>query len=154
MDTLKSGHSSLSQCNVKVYYSIPQIRTPHYSGRFLWVPKVSAFRGSTVFKICTLIGARAGGQIRGSPHCICSSIVQVSVVPTCSSVDSETNVSSNTSCYEVRCDQHILTTFIIPDVLLITSFAYGLYIFRWIQTEQLATLTEAVSPDSSLFLPV
>ena len=82
------------------------------------------------------------------------SIVQVSVVPTCSSVDSETNASFNTSCYEVRCDQHILTTFIIPDVLLITSFAYGLYIFRWIQTEQLATLTEAVSPDSSLFLRI
>ena len=51
------------------------------------------------------------------------------------------------TCYEVTCEKHILTTFIIPDILLITSFAYGLYIFRWVQTEQLATLTEAVSPN-------
>jgi hypothetical protein len=45
----------------------------------------------------------------------------------------------------VRCDRHILTTFIIPDILLVTAFTYGLYIFRWVQIEQLATLTEAVS---------
>ena len=55
------------------------------------------------------------------------------------------NVSENESRYEVSCEEHIVTVFIIPDILLIFSFAYGLYIFRWIHTEQLATLTEAVS---------
>ena len=49
----------------------------------------------------------------------------------------------NTS-YEIQCELHILTTFVIPDILLLLSFAYGLYIFRWKQTEQLSTLTETV----------
>ena len=45
----------------------------------------------------------------------------------------------------MQCERHFLTTFIIPDILLISAFVYGLYIFRWVQTEQLSTLTEAVS---------
>ena len=53
--------------------------------------------------------------------------------------------SSNETYYDVECERHILTTFIIPDILLISAFVYGLYIFRWVQTEQLSTLTEAVS---------
>lgn len=53
--------------------------------------------------------------------------------------------SDNETFYEVRCERHILTTFLIPDILLLSAFLYGLYIFRWAQTEQLSTLTEAVS---------
>ena len=49
-----------------------------------------------------------------------------------------------TVLYEIQCELHILTTFVIPDILLFLSFAYGLYIFRWKQTEQLSTLTETV----------
>lgn len=52
---------------------------------------------------------------------------------------------SNETYYNVQCERHFLTTFIIPDILLISAFVYGLYIFRWVQTEQLSTLTEAVS---------
>ena len=52
---------------------------------------------------------------------------------------------TNEIYYDVECERHILTTFIIPDILLISAFVYGLYIFRWVQTEQLSTLTEAVS---------
>ena len=46
--------------------------------------------------------------------------------------------------YHVSCERHILTSFLIPDLLLFSAFIYGLYIFRWGQTEQLTTLTEAV----------
>ena len=55
------------------------------------------------------------------------------------------NLTSNVTMYQISCERHILTTFIIPDILLILAFAYGLYIFRWVQTEQLSTLAEAVS---------
>ena len=54
----------------------------------------------------------------------------------------------------VECERHILTTFIIPDILLISAFVYGLYIFRWVQTEQLSTLTEAVSVPERVRRPV
>ena len=57
------------------------------------------------------------------------------------------NNTSNTS-YEIQCELHILTTLVIPDILLLLSFAYGLYIFRWKQTEQLSTLTETVGHPS------
>ena len=56
-----------------------------------------------------------------------------------------TNDNSTNTSYNLDCRPHLLTTFIIPDILLILSFVYGLYIFRSAQTEQLATLTEAVS---------
>lgn len=46
--------------------------------------------------------------------------------------------------FNITCKSHLLTTFIVPDLLLLSSFVYGLYIFRWIQTEQLSTLTETV----------
>ena len=52
---------------------------------------------------------------------------------------------TNVTIYEIQCEKHILTSFIIPDILLFLSFVYGLYIFRWVQTEQLSTLTETVS---------
>jgi hypothetical protein len=54
------------------------------------------------------------------------------------------NGSDGLMHYHVRCERHILTSFVIPDLLLFSAFIYGLYIFRWAQTEQLTTLTEAV----------
>ncbi|XP_064394658.1 uncharacterized protein LOC135341907 [Halichondria panicea] len=46
--------------------------------------------------------------------------------------------------YNISCKSHLLTTFIVPDLLLLSAFVYGLYIFRWVHTEQLSTLTETV----------
>ena len=65
VDPLKCGHPEIKTActynqdtqacpSVILYYSIPKIRSPHYSGRFLWVPKVSAYRGSTVVIIAIL----------------------------------------------------------------------------------------------------
>ena len=62
---------------------------------------------------------------------------QVHIVPS--------NSSDGKAFYHVSCERHIFTSFLIPDILLLSSFIYGLYIFRWAQTEQLSTLTEAVS---------
>ena len=56
----------------------------------------------------------------------------------------EPSTNNITVLYDIQCELHILTTFVIPDILLFLSFAYGLYIFRWKQTEQLSTLTETV----------
>ena len=67
-------------------------------------------------------------------------------------VPSHTDNSNFTITYEIQCEKHILTTFVIPDVLLFLSFVYGLYIFRWVQTEQLSTLTETVSHLKALVL--
>ena len=64
------------------------------------------------------------------------SLPQIRITPSISA-DNETS-------YEVSCERHILTTFLLPDLLLLSAFLYGLYIFRWAQTEQLSTLTEAV----------
>ena len=51
----------------------------------------------------------------------------------------------NCSYYAITCERHILTTFVVPDLMLVAAFIYALYIFRVLQTEQLYTLTEAVS---------
>ena len=63
----------------------------------------------------------------------------------------EPSTSNVTAIYEIECQRHILTTFVIPDILLFLSFAYGLYIFRWKQTEQLSTLTETVGHSPSFY---
>lgn len=52
--------------------------------------------------------------------------------------------SDNSSYYSITCERHILTTFIIPDLMLVSAFIYALYIFRRLQTEHLYRLTEAV----------
>ena len=54
------------------------------------------------------------------------------------------SIKNNTVMYEIQCEGHVFSAFVIPDILLLLSFVYGLYIFRWIQTEQLSTLTETV----------
>ena len=63
-------------------------------------------------------------------------------------VATEPSTMMNNTSYEIQCELHILTTLVIPDILLLLSFAYGLYIFRWKQTEQLSTLTETVGHPS------
>ena len=55
------------------------------------------------------------------------------------------NSTSNESYYDITCSKHMITSFIIPQILLLCAFVYGLYIFRRAQTEHLSTLTEAVS---------
>ena len=71
-------------------------------------------------------------------------IREVSPTPSHRDHHSITQPAPANRTYKIQCELHILTTFVIPDILLLLSFAYGLYIFRWKQTEQLSTLTETV----------
>ena len=45
----------------------------------------------------------------------------------------------------VRCKHHLVTRFLIGDILLLVAYLWGLYIFRSKSPEHLATLMETVS---------
>ena len=44
----------------------------------------------------------------------------------------------------VRCKRHLVTRLLIGDVLLLVTYLWGLYIFRFKSPEHLATLMETV----------
>lgn len=43
-----------------------------------------------------------------------------------------------------RCDEKYVARVVIPVVLVVSSYIYGLYIFRYAQIEHLSSLTEKV----------
>ena len=45
----------------------------------------------------------------------------------------------------VKCKHHLVTRFLIGDILLLVAYLWGLYIFRSKSPEHLATLMETVS---------
>ena len=44
----------------------------------------------------------------------------------------------------VCCDRHVVTAFIVPDFLILTSYLFGLYLFSSAETEHLSKLAEEV----------
>ena len=52
------------------------------------------------------------------------------------------NNVSNTSV--VMCNRHIISNFVLPDLLLLASYLFGLYLFSKDETEYLSNLAEKV----------
>lgn len=58
------------------------------------------------------------------------------------------NLTNNT-VFHLSCEEHVFTVFILPDILLVSAYIYGIYVFRYKHPEYLSTLMETVSD----FLP-
>ena len=65
----------------------------------------------------------------------------------CSQVHPDfTNVTLHPNhTYCINCERHLLTSYLIPDVLLLVAYVYSLYVFRMALPEHLTTLMETVS---------
>lgn len=80
------------------------------------------------------------------PTFVCGLIVLscVTQVITCFWRDNIPPSSLPNNATATECRSHLLTDFVIPDVILLSAFIYGLVIFRFAETEHLSTLIEAV----------
>ena len=56
-----------------------------------------------------------------------------------------TDVNHSLADGRVKCEKHLLTSYLIPDSLLLIAYLYSLYIFRRALPEHLSTLVETVS---------
>ena len=45
----------------------------------------------------------------------------------------------------VGCSEHVVTALVIPDLLLLAAYLFGVYLFRYGEPEHLQTLMETVS---------
>ena len=52
----------------------------------------------------------------------------------------------------IECETHIASAYVIPDVIILSSYLFGLYIFRYVYPEYLVTLIEKVYINSSLLV--
>ena len=52
---------------------------------------------------------------------------------------------NDTQTYIISCKKHFLTSYLIPDVLLMVAYVYSLFVFRMVLPEHLTTLMETVS---------
>ena len=52
---------------------------------------------------------------------------------------------NGTNLLYYRCDENYFLRVVIPVVLVVVSYIYGVYIFRYAQVEHLSSLTEKVS---------
>lgn len=52
--------------------------------------------------------------------------------------------SLNQTILRVNCTQHLVVDEVIPGILILTAFLYGVYIFRYGEPEHLAALIETV----------
>ena len=51
---------------------------------------------------------------------------------------------NESQAHNVTCQKHLLTSYLIPDLLLMVAYVYGLYVFRMALPEHLTTLMETV----------
>ncbi|XP_065887314.1 uncharacterized protein [Dysidea avara] len=54
------------------------------------------------------------------------------------------NHKTNGSFYFIECRDHLITSYILPDILILSSYVFGLYTFRVTYPEYLVTLIEKV----------
>ena len=55
------------------------------------------------------------------------------------------NHKTNGSFYFIECRDHLITSYILPDILILSSYVFGLYTFRVTYPEYLVTLIEKVN---------
>ena len=49
----------------------------------------------------------------------------------------------------IECENHLATSYVIPDMIILSSYLFGLYTFRYVYPEHLVTLIEKVLRDAA-----